>query len=154
MQNQSLPNYIRAAGLATGIFGKETNVNDDNFVSPGWDRFFVLGGQSEGHYYADWFNDDGRRYTAKSTEYMTDLIANRSIVWMSEQIAKKQPFFAYIAPHAPHTRATPAPGSDGYFWDWKAPRLKSWNQAGAHKVSGLQASSAASVHSVSDPYIA
>ena len=30
-----------------------------------------------------------------------------------------QPFFAYVAPHAPHTRASPAPGSDGYFHDWQ-----------------------------------
>ena len=92
---------------------------------PDQDRFFVLGGQSEGHYYADWFNDDGKRYDAGVGEYMTDLIANRSIDWMREQITENRSFFAYIAPHAPHTRATPAPGSDGYFWDWQAPRLPS-----------------------------
>ena len=97
------------------------------------DRFFVLGGQSEGHYYADWFNDDGKRYNAGVGEYMTDLIANRSLDWMHEQIAGNKSFFAYIAPHAPHTRATPAPGSDGYFWDWQAPRLPSWNKEGTGK---------------------
>ena len=74
LQNLSLPTYIRAAGLTTGLFGKELNVNDDTYVSPGWDRFFALGGTSEGHYYADWFNDQGKRYVATDDEYMTCLL--------------------------------------------------------------------------------
>ena len=41
MQNHSLPTWVRRAGLTTGIFGKELNVNDDAYISPGWDRFFV-----------------------------------------------------------------------------------------------------------------
>jgi hypothetical protein len=68
-------------------------VNDDSYISPGWDRFFVLGGASEGSYYADWFNDDGKRYDAGVDEYMTDLISNRSIAWMTKQIANK-----YVVP--------------------------------------------------------
>ena len=43
-QQNALPTYIQKAGVATGIFGKEVNVNDDTYISPGWDRFFVLGG--------------------------------------------------------------------------------------------------------------
>ena len=35
---------MRASGVSTGIFGKETNANDDTYISPGWDQFFVLGG--------------------------------------------------------------------------------------------------------------
>ena len=133
LQNLSLPTYVRRAGLATGIFGKELNVNDDTYISPGWDRFFVLGGTSEGRYYTDWFNDQGKRYNATAGEYMTELIANRSLAWMGEQLAKEQPFFAYIAPHAPHTRATPAPGTDGYFTERKAPRWPSWNLSAPDK---------------------
>lgn len=71
---------------------------------------------------------------------MTDLIKDNAFEFIEAQIEAKKPFFAYIAPHAPyvqhifhtihswprHTRATPAPGSDGYFWDWESPRLPSW----------------------------
>lgn len=110
-----------------GIFGKELNVNDDTYISPGWDRFFVLGGTSEGHYYADWFNDQGKRYTATGDEYMTDLISQRAQAFITENLVAQHPFFAYIAPHAPHTRASPAPGTDGYFCGMKAPRTPNWN---------------------------
>ena len=133
LQNLSLPTYVRDAGYKTGIFGKELNANDAETVSPGWDRFFVLGGSSEGRFYGDWFADQGERYDATDEEYMTDLIANRSLAWMAEQLEARRPFFAYIAPHAPHTRATPAPGSDGYFREEVAPRLPSWNVSGADK---------------------
>lgn len=47
-QQHALPTYISAAGVKTGIFGKETNANDATTISPGWDRFFVLGGLDEG----------------------------------------------------------------------------------------------------------
>ena len=64
---------------------------------------------------------------------MTELIANRSLSWMEVQLRNKQPFFAYIAPHAPHTRATPAPGTDGYFCNITAPRPPSWNLSSPDK---------------------
>jgi N-acetylglucosamine-6-sulfatase len=128
-QRVALPTYVQAAGVATGIFGKETNVNDASWISPGWDRFFVLGGSSEGHYYSDWFNDQGQRYNATAAEYMTDLIKGRAISWLTQQLAAKKRFFAYIAPHAPHVRATPAPDTEGYFWDVTSPRLPSWNRS-------------------------
>eukprot|EP01046_Picozoa_sp_COSAG06_P003748 COSAG06_NODE_149_length_22026_cov_33.454782_24_plen_146_part_00 len=110
-QQTALPTYIQKAGIATGIFGKETNVNDDSYISPGWDRFFVLGGASEGHYYSDWFNDQGSRFNATNAQYMTDLIAEQALKWLTTQLAAKRRFFAYIAPHAPHVRATPSPGA-------------------------------------------
>lgn len=128
MQRLALPTYIKAAGLKTGLFGKETNANDDHTISPGWDRFFALGGASEGRYYADFFNDQGTRYNATRDEYMTDLIQDRALDFIEENAANGEPFFAYIAPHAPHVRATPAPDTEGYFFDWVAPRLPSWNK--------------------------
>jgi hypothetical protein len=39
------------------------------YISPGWDRFFVLGGSSEGHHYSDWFNDQGQRFNASQRQY-------------------------------------------------------------------------------------
>ena len=99
-QKHSLPTWISGAGISTGIFGKEVNVNDDSFISPGWDRFFVLGGTSEGHYYNDWFNDQGTRFNASQTQYMTTLIQAQSLRWLTEQLTTRKRYFAYIAPHA------------------------------------------------------
>jgi N-acetylglucosamine-6-sulfatase len=56
---------------------------------------------------------------------MTEVIQDRALAFIEEKAVAKAPFFAYIAPHAPHTRATPTPDTEGYFFDWKAPRLPS-----------------------------
>eukprot|EP00041_Stephanoeca_diplocostata_P019717 m.428607 g.428607 ORF g.428607 m.428607 type:complete len:603 (+) comp21380_c1_seq4:98-1906(+) len=137
MQNKSVPTWMQNQGYRTGLFGKELNVNDDTYISPGWDTFFALGGSSEGHYYNDWFNDQGHRFTAAPGQYMTALIQERAVAFIKNSLQRtqgesaedsaRQPFFAYIAPHAPHTRATPMPGTDGYFLGWKAPRFASYN---------------------------
>ena len=37
------------------------SVNDEATISPGWDWFFVLGGSDEGHFYQNWFNDQGTK---------------------------------------------------------------------------------------------
>lgn len=129
MQKHALPTYISAAGVTTGIFGKETNANDETTISPGWDRFFVLGGNDEGHFYHNWFNDQGARWNATQDDYMTDLIQDRALKFINDSIAADKQFFAYIAPHAPHTRATPPNYAQSYFWDKKAPRSPSWNQS-------------------------
>eukprot|EP00054_Salpingoeca_dolichothecata_P016564 m.97355 g.97355 ORF g.97355 m.97355 type:complete len:550 (-) comp22037_c0_seq4:83-1732(-) len=126
-QQVSMPVWFSNNQYRTGIFGKELNVNDGTTISPGWDRFFVLGGQSEGHYYADWFCDQGKRYNATADEYMTTLIRDRAVEFLNESRDDDRPFFAYVAPHAPHTRATPQPGTEGYFNDLKAPRTPAWN---------------------------
>jgi hypothetical protein len=47
---------------------------------------------------------------------MTDLIQAQSLRWLTQQLTAKKRFFAYIAPHAPHVRATPQPHTEGYFW--------------------------------------
>ena len=85
---------------AFDLIKEEINVNDDSFISPGWDRLFVLGGTSEGHYYNDWFNDQGTRFNASQTQYMTTLIQAQSLRWLTEQLTTRKRYFAYIAPHA------------------------------------------------------
>jgi N-acetylglucosamine-6-sulfatase len=76
-------------------------------ISPGWDRFFVLGGSSEGHYYANWFNDQGKKWVAGPDDYMTEVIQDQALDFIDERIKDGKQFFAYVAPHAPHCRATP-----------------------------------------------
>ena len=67
----------------------------------------MVGGSDEGHFYANWFNDQGKRWDAGADDYMTDLIQDRALAFIEAQIKADKQFFAYIAPHAPHTRATP-----------------------------------------------
>lgn len=89
----------------------------------------MLGGSSEGHYYNNWFCDQGKRFNATSAidNYMTTLIQEQALAFLRNHSG--EPKFLYVTPHAPHTRATPPPGTDGYFWDAKSPRLPSWNMS-------------------------
>jgi hypothetical protein len=43
------------------------------------------------------------------SNYGTALISNRSLEFVRRALAADVPFFAYIAPHAPHEPGTPAP---------------------------------------------
>lgn len=86
MQNKSVPTWMQNQGYRTGLFGKELNVNDDTYISPGWDTFFALGGTSEGHYYNDWFNDQGHRFTAVPGQYMTALIQERAVAFINKAL--------------------------------------------------------------------
>ena len=39
LQHYTVATYMKSAGYVTGIFGKELNEVDVNFVPPGWDRY-------------------------------------------------------------------------------------------------------------------
>ena len=58
---------------------------------------------AHGHFYANWFSDDGVRWNASVDDYMTELIQDRALAFIGEQVRADRPFLAYIAPHAPHT---------------------------------------------------
>jgi len=117
-----LPVLLRSAGYWTGIFGKELNSVDANYMSPGWDRYFVLG--DECNYFGNWWADQGVKNKTDPDLYMTHAIGNTTIEWLR---AAPRPFFAYVAPHAPHHPATPAREHAGAFSDRLSPRFESWN---------------------------
>ena len=81
-------------------------------------------------------------------DYMTAVIGNQTVAWLEEVAADpKRPFFAYVAPHAPHladgqypyiTQAAPwHAGATGHA---KAPRTPNWNvpNRGAHPLISNQ----------------
>lgn len=61
-------------------------------------------------------------------DYMTSVIGNKSVDWLrqvtqlQESGGSQTPFFAYIALHAPHVPATPAPWYNNTLPDQLAPR--------------------------------
>ena len=75
------------------------------------------------------FNDQGKMafHGDAPEDYMTSVIGNQTINWL-RQVTQQQngdsqsPFFAYVAVHAPHVPATPAPWYSNTLPDQKAPR--------------------------------
>lgn len=70
------------------------------------------------------FNDPA--YT-NGSNYGTSLIGNRSVAFARAAMDAGWPFFIYVASHAPHGPATPAPWYAGLYDDVSAPRTPSFN---------------------------
>jgi arylsulfatase A-like enzyme len=120
-----------AVGYKTGLFGKYLNgygaTTVPTTVPPGWDDWFAF---KQPEYYNYDVNDNGtiRHYGTRSTDYSTDVLKTQ----VNEFIGATppgQPFFAYVAPYAPHGPSTPAPRDKTTFNGLKAPRLPSFNEA-------------------------
>ena len=117
----------RDAGYTTGLFGKYLNGYSGTTKPPGWDDWFAF---HQLTYYNYDVNDNGiiRHYGSKSTDYSTDVLNTQVKEFIDASAAQGKPFFAYVAPKAPHSPATPAPRHQHSFDGLKAPRLPSFNE--------------------------
>jgi arylsulfatase A-like enzyme len=59
---------------------------------------------------------------------VTDVVREKAKTFISTSAAQGKPFFAYVAPIAPHGPATPAPRDRHSYDDLKAPRPSSFNE--------------------------
>lgn len=94
-------------------------------MPPGWDHFYGLHGNSK--YYNYSLTENGRivKYT---NEYLTDLLGEKLMNFLGKgRSSTTKPFFAYVAPPAPHQPFTPADRHKDTFPDMKAPRTPNYN---------------------------
>lgn len=117
---------VRAAGYRSAVFGKLTNIMGDMCASPAplipagldpvrGDAFVAMCNESS--YYSIQFNRNGALFTTGASgpdNYLQAWLGNESIPWLADAAAEAatpagRPFFAYLAPHAPHFPAEPAP---------------------------------------------
>lgn len=106
----TLPERMRDAGYATGIFGK-WHLGDAYPCRPedrGFDEVFVHGAGGIGQMGDAWGNGyHDPRIRRKSgwveTEgYCTDVFFKEAAHWMEKQVGADQPFFMWLATNAPH----------------------------------------------------
>ena len=123
----SLFPLLHSNGYATGMFGKLTNnvtfwcgKNGDGMNNPnitGFDRLFAMC-QYHNYYCQHWINKypNGTitflNYSDNQVSpllYQTSQIGNETLKWLDsmKNDSFKMPFFAWIAPHAPHFAAYP-----------------------------------------------
>jgi N-acetylglucosamine-6-sulfatase len=120
---------MKDAGYRTGFFGKYQNGYSGTTKPPGWDDWFAL---HQLTYYNYDVNDNGtiKHYGSRSTDYSTDVLNSQVQEFIGASAATPgKPFFAYVAPKAPHSPATPAPRHQHTFDRLQAPRLASFNEA-------------------------
>ncbi len=121
----TLPQLLKAAGYATGIFGK-WHLGDEDDYQPGkrgFDRVFIHGGGGIGQsypgscgdapgntYFDPMIRSDGKFVRTKG--YCTDVFFAAALEWIDAQRKQEQPFFCYLTPNAPHDPLDCPPGSD------------------------------------------
>jgi arylsulfatase A-like enzyme len=120
---------LDAAGYRTGLFGKYLNEYPGaTGKPPGWDRWFA---HTDGSSYYDYsINEDGRiiQYGSTSADYETDVIADNAKAFIGASAMARVPFFAYVAPRAPHSPSTPAKRDKHAYDGLKAPRSPSFDE--------------------------
>ena len=115
LQATILPQVLKTAGYTSGIFGK-WHLGDEREYQPdqrGFDEVFIHGAGGIGQAYAcscadvpgNRYNDPVIRHNGRFVQtrgFCTDVFFNAALGWIKEKAAAKEPFFAYIAPNAPH----------------------------------------------------
>ncbi len=112
-----LAQLLKTAGYRTMMTGKWHGGSPDPRDAELFDRSLgFLGGATDSFVGGDdWFLDDKPFTEFSDGFYSTHAFANRSIDFMKEAIAKRQPFFMYVAFNAPHHPCqAPKPTVDKY----------------------------------------
>jgi N-acetylglucosamine-6-sulfatase len=136
LEESMFPVWLREAGYRTALFGKYLNYYPSpagqTYVPPGWtDWYSPVDGDPYGEFNYT-LNENGElvEYGSDPEDYGTDVYGSKAIEFIQDSIAQDQPFFAYIAPFAPHKPATPAPRHAGMYASLELPRPPSFNEEG------------------------
>ena len=134
-QQSTIGLQFQDLGYATGMFGKLVNPEgmtpycegENPQLLPGFDQFLAM--CNDNRYFENKFTLNGQVFTSGTSpeDYLTSLIGNKTLEFISASLTQGVPFFAYVAPHAPHIPATPAPWYSTEFSGVKAPRTPNYN---------------------------
>jgi N-acetylglucosamine-6-sulfatase len=131
LEESTIAARLQEEGYRTALIGKYLNHypgDDPNHVPPGWDEWYAKMGQFE--YYDYELNENGEvvSYGSEEEDYLTDVLSAHVTNFVRQAAAKDDPFFAYVAPIAPHNPATPAERHKGTFADEEVPRSPSFEE--------------------------
>ena len=126
-ETDNLATRLHDAGYRTALLGKYLNYYEGTAVPPGWDEWFATFAFA---YYDYDVNDNGtiKHFGAHKSDYLTDVLRRQTLQFIDASVAAGEPFFAYVAPLAPHGPADPAPRDQHAYDDERAPRLPSFNE--------------------------
>jgi arylsulfatase A-like enzyme len=129
-QSSTIATWLDGAGYHTAYLGKYLNqyVPEQDGVPPGWDDWHVGSDNNSNYNYT--LNENGRivAYGESADDYLTDVLARKSVRIIERAAAAGEPLFLQIATYAPHSPSTWAPRHDGLFEDVALPRPPSFDE--------------------------
>jgi N-acetylglucosamine-6-sulfatase len=130
-EENSIAVGLQESGYQTAFFGKYLNqypAGDPTHVPPGWDEWY--GKLDEQRLYDYQINENGEEvsYGSDTEDFYTDVLSGQATDFVRRAAPEERPFFAYVAPTAPHGPATPAERHEGAFANEEAPRPPSFNE--------------------------
>ena len=135
-ENENVATQLHAAGYHTGLFGKYLNQYGAGFTNPalpprpvGWDVWFAF--LHPINYLNYDVNDNGIRkhFGTKASDYSTDVLKSETLQFIADSVGlDKPPFFAYVAPKAPHDPFASVPRHQHDFDTVTAPHLPSFDE--------------------------
>jgi arylsulfatase A-like enzyme len=139
LEKATVATALHDAGYTTGYFGKYLNGYPGEagiyYVPPGWDTWQVpvLGDPHRGYdYHLLEEVVPGYlapvRYGDTPADYVMDVLAARVRSFVQDAVAAERPFFAFVAPYAPHIPAVAAPRHRGLFANLAVPRDASYGE--------------------------
>ena len=123
-----LPEIFKAAGYATGAFGKwglgHTHLEGkNNPLTHGFDEFCGWKSQMIAHtYYPSSYVHNGKEIPLKKETYVHDIIMNNALQFMERNAKEGRPFFCYIPTAIPHA-AMHAPNELHQKWRKRLPQF-------------------------------
>jgi arylsulfatase A-like enzyme len=130
-EENTVASSLQEGGYRTAFFGKYLNGygrGDRTHVPPGWDEWY---GKLNGQKLYDYsINENGEEisYGSEEDDFFTDVLSGQATDFIRQAAPEDQPFFAYVAPTAPHGPATPAERHKGAFSEEEAPRPPSFDE--------------------------
>lgn len=128
-----LPTWLRARGYRTALFGKY--LNEYGFdrgaeeQPAGWTDWSAYEASQK---YYDYDLNLGRvglvHYGKDPTDYATDVLGRSAATFITKEAGRGLPFFAYVAPCAPHGPALPAPRHIADPVSHQAPRSAAYDE--------------------------
>jgi arylsulfatase A-like enzyme len=143
-QRETLPVWLQKAGYHTALIGKYLNEYGERRareIPVGWDDWYGGVDPSTYHYFGFTLNENGRlrHYGKSARNYQTDVLARKAVALIRERAPRRQPFFLWVTPTAPHTvtdtaraegtPAVPAPRHANRFANARLPRPPSFDEA-------------------------
>lgn len=141
-ESSTLATWLHDAGYRTALIGKYLNgypkgIGNPHYIPPGWDEWRVFSGDNDYFNYNLEENGVTVPYHEAAADYSTDVFARFAGSFVA---AAPEPFFAIIAPRAPHAPFAFAPRYQGAFAGRKYPRGESFDEADvSDKPAAIQA---------------